>query len=64
MDKKKARWRANWKSFQDNMFITYYSFTIAITAQIYEYGACKMPFGYNMVKFKYHRILCSVTHSQ
>ena len=51
MDKKaQTHLRVNWKAFQDNMLIIYYSFTI--TAQIYEGVACKMSFRYNMVKFK------------
>lgn len=48
--KNQTHLRANWKAFQDNMLIIYYSFTI--TAQIYEGIAFKMSFRCNTVKFK------------
>lgn len=46
------------------MFITYYSFMIAITAQIYKCVACEMTFGRNMVNLKKYKIFCFITHSQ
>ena len=57
--KTQTHWRANWKAFQDNMLIIYYSFTI--TAHIYEGVACKCYSDVTWWNLKTFKILCFIT---